>query len=270
LRSYRELFVLLRVSAVGFRNIFVIGAPYSGSTFLGRLLNSHSRIACAGELGLLGQAIANHRPCSCGRLVTDCPSWQKLLPLLPGRTHREYRPTDYDRLRAALGADVLVDLSKALCWRMMRWPWSPWRNASTGILYLVRDSRAVIASELRRNHPLKQALDKHFKWAVRFERLAVAHPERALVLHYEDLCATPELELRRICRWIGVAYEPGMKRPHEHEHHFAHSSTSEYARLWSDEIRLDQRWRKELEPGVLAEIEQRAQSQLLYHPVHQS
>jgi len=248
------------VSAVHFRNVFVLGAPYSGSTLLGRLLNSHSRIACAGELGLLGQAIDNRRPCGCGRLVTECPFWQRLLPLLPGRTHREHRPADYQRVRAALGADVLVDLSKALCWRMVRWPWSPWWNASTGFLYLVRDSRAVIASELRRRHPLAEALRKHFKWAARFERLAVSHPERTLVLHYEDLCAAPELQLRRICGWLGVAYEPAMQQPQEREHHFVHSSTSPYARSWSDEVKLDQRWRDELMPAVRSEVEQRMQS----------
>jgi len=244
-----------------------MGAPYSGSTLLGRLLDSHSRISCAGELGLLGQAIASRRPCSCGRPVTDCPFWRRLLPLLSGRSYREYRPADYERVRAALDADVLVDLSKALCWRMVRWPWSPWWNSATGFLYLVRDSRAVIASELRRKHPLAEALRKHFKWAARFERFAVSHPERTLVLYYEDLCATPELELRRICRWIGIAYEARMERPHEHEHHFAHSSTSRYGRSWSEEVRLDQRWRDELEPAVCAEVERRAQARLIYHPI---
>src|SRR5258706_373975 len=82
------------MSAISFRNVFVMGAPYSGSTLLGRLLDSHSRIACGGELGLLGQAIANRRPCSCGRLVTECPFWQRLLSSLPGRTHPDYHPAE--------------------------------------------------------------------------------------------------------------------------------------------------------------------------------
>ncbi len=255
------------MSAISFRNVFVMGAPYSGSTLLGRLLDSHSRIACGGELGLLGQAIANRRPCSCGRLVTECPFWQRLLSSLPGRTHRDYHPADYERVRSALDADVLVDLSKSLCWRMVRWPWSRWWSTSTGFLYLVRDTRAVIASDLRKNQPLADALRTHFKWAARFERLAVSNPERTLVVYYEDLCAAPELVLRRICRWIGVAYEPGMLRPQEHEHHFAHSSSSPYTRSWSGEIRLDERWRKELEPAVLTEIERRTRARLVFHVI---
>jgi hypothetical protein len=240
-----------------FRNVFVVGAPYSGSTLLGRLLAGHSRIACAGELGLLGQAIANRRPCSCGRLVPDCPFWRRLLPSLPDGSHRKYRPTDYERVRSALNADVLVDLSKALCWRMVRWPWSPWWDSPTGFLYLVRDSRAVIASDLRRDQPLAGVLRKHFKWARRFEDLAVAHGERTLVVHYENLCAAPEVELRRICSWIGVPYEPGMARLVEREHHFAHSSRSRYAQSLANEIRLDERWREELAPSVRAEVERR-------------
>jgi hypothetical protein len=241
-----------------------MGAPYSGSTLLGRLLDNHSRIACGGELGLLGQAIANRRPCSCGRPIAGCPFWQQALPSLPGRTYREHRPADYDRLRATLDAEVLVDLSKSLCWRMVRWPWSRWWNSPTGFIYLVRDSRGVIASALRRKHPLADALRKHFKWARRFERLAASHAERTLVVHYEELCAAPVAELRRICRWIGVDYEPGMRGPQEHEHHFAHSSSSPYTHSNAGEIRLDERWRDELEPAVRAEIERRAQAQLFY------
>lgn len=233
-----------------------MGAPYSGSTLLGRLLDNHSRVACAGELGLLGQAIANRRPCSCGRLIPDCEFWRLLLALLPGRTHRDYRPIDYDHLRMALDADVFVDVSKSLCWRMMRWPWSKWWDSATGFLYLVRDSRAVIAADLRRDEPLETALAKHFKWERRFERLVMAHPERSLVVHYENLCTDPEAELRRICAWTGIAYEPTMLRlGKEREHHFAHSSRS--ASRYLSEIRLDQRWRQELAPAVRAELERR-------------
>ena len=237
-----------------FRNVFVMGAPYCGSTLLGRLLDNHSRVACAGELGLLGQAIANRRACSCGRLIPDCRFWRPVLASLPGRTHRAYRPADYDCLRAALDADVLVDLSKSLCWRMLRWPWSAWWDSPTGFLYLARDSRAVVASDLRRSQPLGDALAKHFKWERRFERLVARHGERSLVVHYEKLCEEPEAELRRICGWIGIAYEEGMLHlEEEREHHFAHSSRSAHGK----QIRVDQRWRHELAPAVRAEVERR-------------
>jgi len=242
-----------------FRNVFVLGAPYCGSTLLGRLLDNHSRIACAGELGLLAQAIETRRACSCGRLIPDCGFWRPVLALLPGRTHRHYRPADYDSLRAALDADVFVDLSKSLCWRMVRSPWASWWTSSTGFLYLVRDSRAVIASDLRRHQPLDAVLAKHFKWQRRFERLAMAHPERTLVVHYEHLCEAPERELRRICDWIGVGYEPDMQELGQGEHHFAHSSRSPNA----NQIRIDERWRNELAPAVLAEVERRMQARLI-------
>ncbi len=244
---------------MSFSNVFVLGAPYSGSTLLGRLLDNHSRIACAGELGLLGQAIRNRRPCSCGRLIPGCAFWSAVLETLPGRRHGDYRPADYERLRALLKADVLVDLSKSLCWRMVRWPWSRWWDSPTGFIYLVRDSRAVVAADLRRKEPLDAVLAKHFKWERRFERLASSHPERSLVVHYETLCARPEAELRRICGWIGVAYEPRMALLEDKAHHFAHASRSMYARSLR-EIRLDQRWQSELAPSVRAEVERRMQS----------
>ncbi len=249
-----------------FRNVFVLGAPYCGSTLLGRVLDNHSRIACVGELGLLGQAIANRRACSCGRLIPECEFWRPILAWWPGRTHRDYRPADYEDLRAALQADVLIDLSKSLCWRMLRWPWSRWWDSPTGFLYLVRDSRAVIASDLRRNEPLDAALAKHFKWERRFERLAASHRERTLVVQYEKLCAEPEAELRRICCWIGIDYEPRMARLEGQEYHFAHSSRSAYARSLG-EIRLDLRWRSELTPAAQGEIERRMQSPSRLNPL---
>ncbi len=245
-----------------FSNVFVMGAPHCGSTLLGRLLDNHSRIACAGELGLLGEAIANRRPCSCGRLIPNCEFWRPVLASLPGRTHRDYRPADYERLRVAVDADVLVDLSKSLCWRMVRWPWSPWWGSPTGFLYLVRDSRAVVASDLRRNEPLDTVLAKHFKWERRFERFAASHGDRTLLVHYEELCVRPEAELCRICGWLGVGYEPGMTRLDGDQHHFAHSSRSPYAGAF-EEIRLDQRWRSELAPTVRAEVERRMQARLI-------
>ncbi len=246
-----------------FRNVFVMGAPYCGSTLLGRLLDNHSRMACAGELGLLGQAIANRRPCSCGRLIPECEFWRPVLALLPGRTHRDYRPADYDGLRAALDADVFIDVSKSLCWRMVRWPWSRWWTSPTGFLYLVRDSRAVVASDLRRNRPLDAVLAKHFKWERRFARLALSHPERTLVVHYEELCARPEAELRRICGWTGVEYEAGMLRLDQGRHHFAHSSRSPYGSSIGHQIRTDERWRYELAPAVLADVERRMRGRLI-------
>jgi hypothetical protein len=54
-----------------------------------------------------------------------------------------------------------------------------------------------------------------------------------------------------------------MQRPGEHEHHFAHASSSPYTRWWSNEIRLDERWREELRPSVRAEIERRMSGRFL-------
>jgi hypothetical protein len=240
-----------------YRNVLVLGAPYCGSTLLGRLLDSHPAIVSGGEFGLLGAAIDSGRPCSCGRPVLECPFWQKAMPALRVRSYKDYRPADYERARQALGAQVLVDLSKSLCWRMLRSPLSAWRRSPTGFIYLVRDSRAVIAADLRKGDPLDAALAKHFKWARRFERFAEKFAGRALVLFYEDLCTQPEAELRRVCDWLGLPYDARMLRPQEQEHHFAHSSTSSYTKSQASEIRLDERWRRELAPELATRIEEK-------------
>lgn len=34
--------------------------------------------------------------------------------------------------------------------------------------------------------------------------------ERTCIIRYESLIATPEAELRRVCQWLGLAYQPGL------------------------------------------------------------
>lgn len=230
--------------------VFIVGVGHSGSNLLSRLLARHPRVACVGETAWADYAAAKAVPCTCGRAYADCPYWGPLLPLLEGRRgydHRRLTPQVFDELRRAAGADVLVDNSKTRVWRLARrWP-------GVGFLLLLRDSRGVLASGLRKDGAdLSHLLRRHRKWIRRFARLARRRPADTLVLRYEDLATRPEAELRRVTDFLGIDFDPALLRPSSRPYHFMYCKKTAADR--GDELRLDERWRDELPPADAARI----------------
>jgi hypothetical protein len=58
---------------------YLSAASHSGSTLLAMLLNSHPRIASAGELKLNNLGDLSGYRCSCRELIADCRFWQQLV-----------------------------------------------------------------------------------------------------------------------------------------------------------------------------------------------
>lgn len=233
--------------------VFVLGVAHCGSTLLGRLLHRHPRAYCPGELMRLEAALKEQLPCGCGAALVECPYWAQHLPWLAseyGYDHRRFDTRLYARLAGAAGADVAVDLSKTKAWRTTR----RWKDPRVGYILLLRDSRGVLASAARAGKQLKRPLEKHKKWMKRLPRFVQRSGERGFVMRYEDLCSNPEAELRRVTSFLGLEFDAAMLRHAEAEQHFVHSSTSGYLRDLN-EIRLDERWRRELDAESLARIE---------------
>lgn len=236
-----------------FSLVFVLGVAHCGSTLLGRLLNGHSRVLCVGELMRVDLALAGGLPCGCGAQLPACEFWGPRLERIraaSGNDYTRFDPELYAGLGDSVGADVVVDLSKTRAWRATR----RWRRADVGHVLLLRDSRGILASAARVGKPLDGPLRKHEKWVKRLHRFVKRQGERGLVVRYEDLCARPEEELRRLCSFLGLDPEPAMLTPADRVHHFVHSSSSGYLRN-SNELRRDERWKEELEPASIARIE---------------
>ena len=236
-----------------FSSVFVLGVAHCGSTLLGRLLDSHPDLLCVGELLRLGEAIEKGLPCSCGASLEQCELWGARLESLASQTGRDWRgfePGTFARLGAELGAATVVDLSKTLVWRRGR----RWKSAGDGYVLLLRDPRGIMAATVRAGGDLAGALAKHVKWKKRLQRFCARRGERVIRVRYEDLCLHPRRELERLVEFLGVAFADEMLRPADREHHFVHSSRSPYL-AGSNEIRLDQRWQRELTPEALATIE---------------
>lgn len=82
-------------------------------------------------------------------------------------------------------------------------------------IHVVRDGRDVARSVLARDwagsrwlhdntREWSRAIEFHWRWA------RSAHPDRMLLVHYEDLVLDTETALRRICRFIGEEFETQM------------------------------------------------------------
>lgn len=88
-------------------------------------------------------------------------------------------------------------------------------------IHLYRDPRDVALSMRERNwspgpaalrryaRTWTKAMRRHLDYACRLGT------ERYLALKYEDLVENPEAELRRVCAFLGEAYDPAMLRHHE-------------------------------------------------------
>lgn len=234
--------------------VFISGVGHSGSTLLGTLLNGHPDCAFLGETALIEGV--EGKSCICGRPLGECEKWRPLVRVLERRRPdylRTLTPGVYDELRASFGAKVLVDSSKTRAWRMRRSPLSPWRRAQVGYLWLVRDTRGVMAYFHRKGSVVSSILPRHLKWIRRWQRFMKRIGDRGITVFYEDLCADPRRELERVCRFMDLPFDEGMLRPVDHELHYTHANRLQFLGR-GNEIRLDERWREELSADLLEEI----------------
>lgn len=85
--------------------------------------------------------------------------------------------------------------------------------AGCRFLHIIRDGRAVMASQLNLNWGSKDPIFSAMKW---MEAICVgfaceaAFPKRSLRIQYEKLVLQPEIELERICDFLGINFERGM------------------------------------------------------------
>lgn len=242
--------------------VVVLGHSHCGSTLLGRMLNRHPDVLCPGEFLWLDDALEKNLPCSCGRPMDACPFWTDQYPRLPSKILKDYtktRATDFHTLRLAAHRKVLLDLSKSRFYRVPRLA----KTERMGLIFLARDPRALLASRLREGGELPHEIRKLRKWTQRFLALVDTHQPDALTLFYEDFVADPEKILRTVCDFIGLDFKPDLLRPDDQEHHFCHSSVSPYLK-GKNEVRIDERWRRELSPDQIARINRKVRKIRLY------
>ena len=125
------------------------------------------------------------------------------------------------------------------------------------VIYLVRDGRAVAASTLRREGtPIATAAKD---WKRSNEKVSLVlrtiPASKRFFLRYEDLCDSPQEQLKRVCQFIGIDYSEKMLQLGENipQPHSIPGNPMLHKKL--THITKDERWRSELTSDQLAEFE---------------
>lgn len=234
-----------------FTTLFILGAGHSGSTLVGRMLSMHPGALFVGELLRLDVALANDdERCTCKQRLVECPFWSRWIEKLPAAIKKDYRNWTYEwleRMRVGEGKDLFIDSSKSRAHRLTE----HWSEPRIAYVLMVRDPRGAMRAALKRGGELGAMLQSHCKWMKRYE--AFVRKKTSLVVHYEDLVASPETALKRICDFLGLDYLPAMLSPNS-EGHLVRASWSNYLR-GEKNVQLDERWRTELTPEQISEID---------------
>jgi len=187
-------------------------------------------------------------------------SWQKIvqafwyidlrfgLKLLPPLTAEARRGVSnnfflYDTIGKILDVKKVVDSSKSYMKAAELYRQCPER---VKIILLVRDGRAVFYSGIKNGFRRERSL---YVWQRAYTRALpilgkIVDADDILRVHYENLAKAPEAELQRICRFLGLEFEPGMLDFTSHEHHIANGNDMRFNK--SSRIRFDDSWREGL------------------------
>jgi hypothetical protein len=114
-----------------------------------------------------------------------------------------------DAIAAVTGSRYVIDSSKSPVRLKLLYMLQPDR---VRIAHLVRDGRAVVASTLKRRRTTVEAASRVWKRDNRHVSMMLRTIPRALQhqVRYEAVCENPERELRALCAFLGLEFEPAM------------------------------------------------------------
>jgi len=149
----------------------------------------------------------------------------------------------YDAAGKTSGKSIVVDSSKTPL--VMKWLWLN-NPKEFKIIYLVRDGRGVLASNLRKNKKLKNAITE---WANTHKLIRLLFKKisenQYLKIKYESICENPEREIKLICDFVGVRFESQMLNYTSRVLHNIDGNRMRFST--SNEIKLDEKWKKDLD-----------------------
>jgi hypothetical protein len=187
--------------------IFVLSPVRSGSTLLRVLLNSHSRIRAPHEMHLRTLHVRLDREFTAGAMKELHLDKDELEHLLWDRV------LDLELRRS--GKELIVDKTppNTLIWPRLHRCWPEARY-----LFLLRHPGAVMTSLIKRREEPDpgQVAAEVLEYAEKLEEARQQLPGHTL--RYEELTGEPEKATREICRFLDVAWEPGMLDYGRHDH----------------------------------------------------
>lgn len=248
--------------------VYILGAGHCGSTLLSLLLNGHSRMLALSEVRKIHKFIRDtERPD--GPNPLDDVLWQKVRHRYEWMYETEFdelhleHPSwkafsgwSRERLQAWVdpyvqllrtivresGCDILVDSSKS--WQQLYLLQRSGR-VRIKVVHALRDGRAVLHSYNRKYHDFRVSFGQ---WVKPTAMAAVLRPLFASrdwhEVRYEALSTAPEETLTQLCQFLDTEFEPEMLRFRSHP--WFGIGGNRMAHDTSEEIRLDEKWRRDL------------------------
>jgi hypothetical protein len=255
------------------RVALILSLSHSGSTLVDWLLGSHPRCVGLGEVANVLRLPAARLDrkfgggCTCGATTDECVFWG---PVRAGLAAHPEAPLDSKldlvlrHFREVFGDDpILVDSSKKI--RSLH-AWARHAEVELAAIHLVKDVRSYAVSRLDRlpsgARGTRACLAAFGRWQrknARIERRLGAAGVRHTTLGYEALCADPAHQAERLCRFLGLPFEPSMLELGGGRSHLVAGNPIlreperrgkiEYDDRWLH--RDDWRWAARLRPGVM-------------------
>ncbi|GIH25884.1 sulfotransferase family protein [Acrocarpospora phusangensis] len=182
--------------------VFLLSSVRSGSTLLRVMLNSHSRIHAPHELHVR-------------RLTVGLPTepLRQAMEVL-GHSQSDIEHILWDRMLhrelVKSGKDILVEKtpSNVFAWKRIRTCWPDAR-----LIFLIRHPMSI-AQSWHEADPEKRPMDEALRHTLNYMTYLEEARQKlpGLTVRYESLTQNPEVEVARICSFLGVAPEPGMLR----------------------------------------------------------
>ncbi len=232
--------------------LLIGGAGHSGSTLLGLILGGLPGVFYAGEAKksqFLGNLAKPEKKRVCKVCGAGCVVWTEAEQLGASDAAKLY-PV----LRKITGVSTICDSSKDLGWQSKQIELARERNEGIGYIWLIRDGRAVVNSRARKYPNI--ALETHVdEWREQMESVQKntielqAQGITVSTVHYEELAQHPVSELRRLCHRFGLTEDQSAVSFWLHAQHplGGNNGTQSALRAPGAEIRLDERWRHELD-----------------------
>jgi hypothetical protein len=243
--------------------VVVLGVSRSGTTLLKEMLDTHSELAVPTESYFIPQLHDRHgdRP-DAEAFLTDLGRLARVREwgvtpedvrarLPPEPTFAQAIQAVYRSYAAARGKSRFGDKTPAYMQQL-----DLLEHVFPGAQYvhLIRDGRDAALSfvAMRRRPRFNLARPRGIgsfacQWKLEVEgarrfgcRLG---PERYLELRYEELVAEPEASLRRVCEFLGLAFEPPML---EYHRHIEIDRLEDHPRLAEPPTPGVRRWREEM------------------------
>jgi len=218
--------------------VFIVGAPRSGTTLLSAMLAAHSTLSCGPETHFFRRLAGVDADLLCDPQTWPEPAAEFICSIRhsgyggqSGKTllekygitrdevisYLENQEPSIAAILASITAQYMAGMDK------QRWvektpdhlPFAPIIRRyfpQSPIIRIVRDPRDVALSFMKVPWVAQSFLEALFFWKKQDERSHAffASDEYAHTLRYEDLISSPVKELEALCRFIGVAFAPGM------------------------------------------------------------